>query len=106
MLPAYRELENPTSDRGIKASRIYVLLYACITITAGLVGLLMIGDKIDANFLVNLSDRGSSLGLIANISYSIFIVFHIPFVFQLAKEYMLIVYDEWANSTMSRMIES
>lgn len=43
VLPAYRELSNPTSERGIKASSIYVLFYAFITTSAGLFGLLTIG---------------------------------------------------------------
>ena len=64
------------------------------------------GSDINVDFLLSLSNRGSILALLANLSYCTFIVFHIPYVFQYTKEYLLIMYDEIINDTLSQSIKA
>lgn len=42
----------------------------------------------------------------ANLTYCIFIIFHLPAVFQCTKEYLLLMYDEYINDTMKHRVEA
>ena len=106
VLPTYREIENPTPQRGIQMCLWLIILYGITSLITAVIGVLTMGSEIDADFLVNLQDRGTVLSILANLSYSTFMVFHLPFIFQYTKEYLLIIYDEFLNDTMQKRIEA
>ena len=106
VLPTYREIENPTPQRGIQVCLWLFILFGITSLITAVIGVLTMGSEIDADFLVNLQDRGTVLSILANLSYSTFMVFHLPFIFQYTKEYLLIIYDEFLNDTMQKRIEA
>lgn len=101
VLPAFTELKERSNERFAMVSMISASLYSIAFLTLGITGVLMFGDKVKSDFLLNLSERHGSISVFCRASYIFVLMFHIPYYFFAVKEYMLVIYDEIDTRTLS-----
>ena len=60
--------------------------------STGLGGLFLFGDDLQADFLLNISERDGTISVLCRISYCMILICHIPYFFFMLKELMSIIY--------------
>lgn len=66
----------------------------------------MFGSDLKADFLLNLAEREGNVSIFCRVSYCIVLAFHIPYYFFSSKEFVLVIYDEIYNRSMSTKLEA
>jgi len=105
VLPAFTELEQRSNDRFEKASLISTVMYTFSYIVCAFSGVIMFGDAVDPNFLMNVSSLSGSMSVFCRTSYCFVLMFHIPYFFFTIKEYILVLYDEILDRSLSMKLE-
>ena len=73
-----------------------MFIYCCVAV----ISVFMFGDKIEASVLLNIGDEEKVQGrkfwesYVLQVSFSIVLICHIPFIFFSGKEGLLIIIDE------------
>lgn len=105
-LPTYQELEKRTTERYSLASWISTLIYTSLFILIGVVAMLLFGSDLEPDFLLNMAEREGNVSIFCRFSYCIVLAFHIPYFFFSCKEFLLVIYDEVANRSLSTKLEA
>lgn len=78
----------------------------CVYIVIGILGVYMFGSKIGQSILQNVGlEKSHSESYFLLFIYAIVLLCHIPFLFYVGKEAMLLIIDEWINKSLSRELE-
>lgn len=86
VFPAYVELEKRSTARFSRVILGATAIYTIAYLTLGIIGAVMFGESVQADLLINLGLKDGSLSKIILGSYSVILVFHIPYIFFMAKE--------------------
>lgn len=105
-LPTYQELEKRSTERYSLASWISTLIYTSLFIFIGVVAMLLFGSDLEPEFLLNMAEREGNVSIFCRFSYCIVLAFHIPYFFFSCKEFLLVVYDEMTNRSLSTKLEA
>ena len=101
----YVELERRSTERMNSASLWGHIISMFALLAVSIIGLLMFGDKIESDLLMNLASVEGRLSLFIRLTYSLVLVFHIPYFFFTMKEFVLVLYDEIKSRSLSSHLE-
>ena len=105
VFPLYVELERRSTERMNSASLWGHIISMIALLAVSIIGLLMFGDKIESDLLMNLASVEGRLSLFIRLTYSLVLVFHIPYFFFTMKEFVLVLYDEIKSRSLSSHLE-
>ena len=77
-----------------------------IYLALGIIGVLMFGSTLQADFLLNMAARDGSLSKIIRGAYVLILLFNTPYKFFNIKELTLVMYDEVVNRSLSTRLEA
>ena len=106
VFPAYVELENRSNWRFEQASLWGLLIYTVAMISTGITGVLLFGASVKTDLLLNIGEKAGGLSIFIRIIYCFILMFHLPYIFFALKEYVLVMYEEIASSTLSTHLET
>lgn len=82
------------------------MVCASITITVGLISLLLFGDTLQENILLNIATIPSTLSLILRILFSAFVASLIPYCFFPFKQACLVLIYESLYKSISEKLDA
>mmetsp|Transcript_32814 Transcript_32814/g.43257 ORF Transcript_32814/g.43257 Transcript_32814/m.43257 type:complete len:138 (+) Transcript_32814:829-1242(+) len=106
VFPAYVELENRSNWRFEQASLWGLIIYTVAMISTGITGVLLFGASVKTDLLLNIGEKAGGLSIFIRIIYCFILMFHLPYIFFALKEYVLVMYEEIASSTLSTHLET
>jgi len=68
--------------------------------------LLLFGSEVNPDLLVNFGTTPGGVSLFIRISYCAVLLFHIPYFTFAVKEYVLVMFDEIVNRSLSTHLEA
>mmetsp|Transcript_30448 Transcript_30448/g.37478 ORF Transcript_30448/g.37478 Transcript_30448/m.37478 type:complete len:104 (+) Transcript_30448:846-1157(+) len=74
-------------------------------IALGLCGALMFGEYTETNFLINLKSHAGPASTMIRLSFCLVFMMHMPYAFFVAKECILVIYDEFTSRALSNKLE-
>ena len=104
--PSYVELEKRSTQRYAWASFWSTLIYSLAFLTTGICAVLLFGSDVKADFLTNLGTRSGTISVFIRATYCLCLLFHIPYFTLTIKEYILVLYDEIINRSLSTHLEN
>lgn len=103
--PAVNDLEIYTPERfAVESCSIY-LIYAFVFISVGICGILLFGSRIDIDLLISLGELNGNMAIASRFLFCFVLLFHIPYYFQIAKECLLVTYDEIRNRSLTNRLD-
>ncbi|CAI2364604.1 unnamed protein product [Moneuplotes crassus] len=106
LFTAFASLKHKTTANGLKAGWIAIwVAYITYTITP-LLGFGLFGAQVESNLLKNLSGDSRALPIILQILFLIIAIVHIPIIFFIGKEAVLIIFDEATRGSYSKQSAS
>jgi len=105
VFPVYAELEMRSNRRFMKVGALATAIKVALTLVLGSCGVLLFSHDIRVDFLLNLRSQPGAVSLICHVSYCLMILMHVPYLFFLAKENFLVIYDEFMNQSLSTKLE-
>ena len=75
-------------------------------ISTGVTGVLLFGATVKTDLLLNIGEKAGGLSIFIRIIYCFILVFHLPYIFFALKEYVLVMYQEIVDNTLSNHLES
>ena len=104
--PSYVELEKRSTQRYAWASFWSTLIYTMAFIATGISAVLLFGSDVKADFLQNLGTRSGNISIFIRVTYCFCLLFHIPYFSLTIKEYILVIFDEVVNRSLSTHLEN
>jgi amino acid permease len=102
LYPIYNSLENKTPANGIKTI-LYSLGFVCVIyIIMSIVAVLKYGHELEGDVLANIGMTAGTLPVIIDVVFLIIMIMHVPLIFFIGKEAILIIYDELTRSSYSQ----
>ena len=77
-----------------------------IYLALGIIGAIMFGSTVQADFLMNMATRDGILSKIIRGTFVFILLFNTPYKFFNIKELTLVMYDEVANRSLSNRLEA
>ena len=105
VFPTYVELEKRSTSRYATVSKISTTIYTMAYLATAAAGLLLFGTKIQPDILINIAEITGKVSIFIRLSYSFLMLLHIPYFFFSIKEYVLVLFDEVMNRSMSQHLE-
>lgn len=99
--PAYNSLKVKTDGNIMKATVLSFLICFTIYMLIIIISMFMYGDKIAENILVNVGESNDAYSIILQIIFLIIAAMHIPIVYYIGKENVLIIVDEITRRSYS-----
>jgi amino acid permease len=99
--PAYNSLKQKNDRNGMKATFGAFTICFVIYVSIIVVSMLTYGDKIEENILTNVGESSDVLSILLQIIFLIISAMHIPMVYFIGKENVLIIFDEIARKSYS-----
>ena len=106
VFPTYAELEKRTTVRYWWSSLWATVIYTASFAAVGLFALLLFGSELKPDFLVNMATRSGNVSIAIRATYCFVLLFHIPYYSFAIREYVLVIYDELNNRSLSTHLES
>ena len=106
----FSSLKNKTNEEYKKVNLYGTLLTAVIYFTLAIVSIFMFGEELETQVLINIGTARTTDGkafweaYIVQISFSIVLLCHIPFIFTSGKEGLLIIIDELMRKSISNAL--
>ena len=94
-------MKNKTPKNGLISAFIALLMCSAIYLIVGIIGILCFGDNIQSDVLQNISENKDALSLILMSLFIVIAAMHIPIVFFIGKECVLIIVDEIMRKSTS-----
>ena len=105
VFPTYVELEKRSTSRYATVSKISTTIYTMAYLATAAAGVLLFGTKIQPDILTNIAKITGKVSIFIRLSYSFLMLLHIPYFFFSIKEYVLVLFDEVMNRSMSQHLE-
>ena len=105
VFPTYVELEKRSTSRYATVSKISTTIYTMAYLATAAAGVLLFGTKIQPDILINIAKITGKVSIFIRLSYSFLMLLHIPYFFFSIKEYVLVLFDEVMNRSMSQHLE-
>ena len=106
----FSALKTKTNEEYKRVNLYGTMLTACIYFTLAIVSIFMFGEALDTQVLKNIGEARTADGkpfweaYIVQISFSIVLLCHIPFIFTSGKEGLLIIIDEIMRKSISNAL--
>ena len=101
IFPAYTELERRSTERMGWANLWSILIYTSCFLITGITGTLLFGSDIESDFLASIATRAGTVSMFIRASFCVVLIFHIPYFFFGCKEFVLVIYDEIVDRSLS-----
>jgi amino acid permease len=95
-------LKNPTDNKGLCAFITSSLIVFSVYIISPLIAFELYGEDVGTNMLKNVSDEPGVLPTILQVLFLIIAVMHIPVVFYIGKENVLIAFDQLTRGSYTQ----
>lgn len=99
--PAFESLSNKTDKKGLLASGLSMGFCFVIYMSISIISVLAFGTEIKSDVLLNLGVYSDFLTIILMIMFMIIAAMHIPIVFFVGKDSLLIIIDELVRRSTS-----
>jgi len=99
---AFASLKNKTNTNGILAGTLTLIIIFCVYVSSPLLAYALYGAAIKPNLLKNVSLEHDILPTILQFIFMIVAILHIPIIFFIGKEAVLIIFDEATRRSYSR----
>ena len=107
LFPTYNAFGAKKSNKlGLQAIVVASVLSTLIYITLGILSIYIFGTDLEASVLDNVDQETNVYSYIIRACFLLVLAFHIPYIFFVTKESLLIIYDEAKNRTMATEIET
>jgi len=103
----YSSLKNKNNEEYKKMNALGLCMTGCIYVTLASISIFMFGDELESQVLLNIGEARTPEGkpyweaYIVQISFSVVLTCHIPFIFCSGKEALLIIIDELDRKSIS-----
>ena len=112
VFPIFSELKNKSNDEYKRVSMTGLPITGTIYLAVSLLCLMMFGNSLESSVLLDIGDarhadgdgKGFWEAYICQISFSIVLMCHVPFVFFSGKESLLICVDELQRKSISNAL--
>jgi amino acid permease len=102
---AFSTLKNPTDKNGLCAITASKLIAFSVYMISPAIAFELYGEKVGTNMLKNVSEESGVLPTILQIIFLIIAVLHIPIIFYVGKENILIAFDQMTRGSYNPKIE-
>lgn len=94
--PVYNQLKEKTDANGMKATVYSISICFVIYVTVGIVGVVAFGSNLKNDIMENISNQEGKnwLNYVLMFMFMMIAAMHIPIVFYIGKESVLIIFDE------------
>lgn len=105
LFPTYNSLgHNKSTKTGMTAIAYASLMSFIIYVSLGIISIYMFGSSLDVSVISNVDKEKNIYSYIVRLAFMIVLACHIPYVFLPTKEGLLIIFDEFKNKSMEKMI--
>ena len=102
LFPVYNSFgENKTNRNAMKAILIGLLITTFVYQSLAILSIFLFGDNLNESVLTNVNEEKNIFSYIIRISFLIVLACHIPYIFFVLKESLLIIIDEVMNKNMT-----
>lgn len=107
LFPTYNAFGAKKSNKlGLQAILVASVLSTLIYITLGILSIYIFGTDLEASVLDNVDQETNVYSYIIRACFLLVLAFHVPYIFFVTKESLLIIFDEAKNRTMATDIET
>lgn len=106
VFPTYADLDKRSTERFGRVILGYSALTFAIYLALGIIGALMFGSTVRADFLINMATKEGCISYIIRGSFVPILLFNTPYKFFCLKELTLVMYDEAYNRSLSKNLEA
>ena len=106
LFPLYNGLAVQTAENCLDAVKYALWSTGIIYIMIALLGIFFFGSVIEDNILQNVSYESNWESFVLRIIFCIVLACHIPFIFFVGKESVLIIIDEMQRKSISKALEA
>jgi amino acid permease len=99
---AFSTLKNQTNKNGICADILGKLVAFIVYILSPVIAFQLYGENVSTNMLKNVAEESGVLPTILQILFLIIAVMHIPLIFYIGKENVLIMFDQLTRGSYSQ----
>ena len=99
---AFGTLKNKTKANGLTAGFSAIIVAFLVYLVTPLLAFGLYGANVESNLLINIGEENDALAIILEVMFLFIAIIHIPIIFFIGKEAVLIMFDEATRQSYSK----